>query len=170
MKNDSLELPAGQEGIVIGAKHFSRRTHLNDEQKKDLEQQMKALQVDADEQCIKLFRQMVSEVETKLCDQVLIDPNTRQKVGRSENPAVILEQVDTFDMKWVKPASARPEAERIFQRFWPRIEEIRKECRRRLEHMKRGDELPSGVLEMVKVYVATKRTLGGRRQDGRAAR
>ncbi len=167
VKNDSLELPAGQEGIVIGASHFSRRTHLNDEQKKDLEQQMKALQVDADEQCIKLFRQMVSEVET-LCDQVLIDPNTRQKVGRSENPAVILEQVDTFDMKWVKPASARPEAERIFQRFWPRIEEIRKECRRRLEHMKRGDELPSGVLEMVKVYVATKRTLAvGDKMAGR---
>ena len=39
-----------------------------------------------------------------------------------------------------------------------------------MEHMKRGDELPSGVLEMVKVYVATKRQLVGRRQDGRPSR
>jgi hypothetical protein len=34
---------------------------------------------------------------------------------------------------------------------------IEEEKKRKLEHMKRGDELPSGVLEMVKVYVATKR-------------
>jgi len=34
--------------------------------------------------------------------------------------------------------------------------------------MKRGDELPSGVLEMVKVRVATKRTLGvGDKMAGR---
>ena len=34
--------------------------------------------------------------------------------------------------------------------------------------MKRGDELPSGVLEMVKVYVATKRTLSiGDKMAGR---
>ena len=35
--------------------------------------------------------------------------------------------------------------------------------------MKRGDELRSGVLQMVKVYIAAKRDLGGR-QDGRSAR
>jgi DNA-directed RNA polymerase subunit beta len=37
-----------------------------------------------------------------------------------------------------------------------------------MEHMKRGDELPSGVLEMVKVYVATKRPLSvGDKMAGR---
>jgi len=37
-----------------------------------------------------------------------------------------------------------------------------------MEHMKRGDELPSGVLEMVKVYVATKRALSvGDKMAGR---
>jgi DNA-directed RNA polymerase subunit beta len=34
--------------------------------------------------------------------------------------------------------------------------------------MKRGDELPTGVLEMVKVYIATKRTLSvGDKMAGR---
>ena len=42
--------------------------------------------------------------------------------------------------------------------------------RSRLNHMKRGDELPTGVLEMVKVYVATKRDPLRRRQDGRPPR
>lgn len=37
-----------------------------------------------------------------------------------------------------------------------------------MDHMKRGDELPSGVLEMVKIYVATKRTLSvGDKMAGR---
>ncbi len=40
--------------------------------------------------------------------------------------------------------------------------------KRKLEHMKRGDELPSGVLEMVKVRIATKRKLGvGDKMAGR---
>jgi len=167
VKNDSLELPAGQEGVVIGARHFSRRTHLSEEQKKELDRQMKAFQQECDEKRIRLFRQMVAEIE-QVTEQVLVDPNTRQKAGRSENPQVILEQIETFKLAWVKPANKRPEAEEIYNRFWPRILEIQKECERRLGHMKRGDELPSGVLEMVKVYVATKRTLSvGDKMAGR---
>src|SRR5207253_11451084 len=34
VKNDSLEMPAGEEGVVIGAVRFSRRMHMSDEQKK----------------------------------------------------------------------------------------------------------------------------------------
>jgi DNA-directed RNA polymerase subunit beta len=167
VKNDSLELPAGQEGTVIGAAHFSRRTHLADDQKKEIEHQMKAFQAECDGQRIRLFRQMIEEIE-KAAEQVLIDPNTRQKVGKSENPDVILEQIETFSLKWVKPAAKRDEAEGVFNRYWPRIHEIADERERRLGHMKRGDELPSGVLEMVKVYVATKRTLSvGDKMAGR---
>ncbi|MBK9118732.1 MAG: DNA-directed RNA polymerase subunit beta [Phycisphaerales bacterium] len=167
VKNDSLELPAGQEGIVIGARHFSRRTHLNEEQKKQVDQQMKAFQVECNERRIKLFKQMIEAIETAT-EQVIIDPNTRQKVGKSENPDVILEQIETFSLKWIKPANKRTEAEDVYNRYAPRIVDIARECERKLGHMKRGDELPSGVLEMVKVYVATKRTLSvGDKMAGR---
>ncbi len=167
VKNDSLELPAGQEGIVIGAKHFSRRTHLSEEQKKQVDAQIRAFQTECDLQRVKLFRQMIEEIE-KVTEQVQVDPNTRQKLGKSENPDVILEQIETFSLKWIKPASKSDEAETIYNRYWPRIAEIAKECKRRLEHMKRGDELPAGVLEKVKVYVATKRTLSvGDKMAGR---
>ena len=41
---------------------------------------------------------------------------------------------------------------------WDRIEFLRRsEKARRINNLKRGDELPSGVQQMVKVYVATKR-------------
>jgi DNA-directed RNA polymerase subunit beta len=167
VKNDSLELPAGQEGIVIGSRHFSRRTHLTDEQKKKYDADGKALKVECDERRIKLFTRMCAAIE-ELTGQVMIDPNSRQKVGKSENPDVILEQIETFRLTWVKPAAKRREAEALYNQFWPRIVAIGEDCERRLGHMKRGDELPSGVLEMVKVYVATKRTLSvGDKMAGR---
>jgi len=99
----------------------------------------------------------------------MVDPTTRQKVGRSDIAEVILEQIETFSEKWIKGSKeAREEALRIRGQFWPRIEAVQKEKERRLAHMKRGDELPSGVLEMVKVYVATKRQLSvGDKMAGR---
>jgi DNA-directed RNA polymerase subunit beta len=167
VKNDSLELPAGQEGTVIGAKRFSRRTHLSDDQKKEIDRQMAAFQGECDEKRVKLFRRMCEAIE-EITGQIMVDTSTRQKVGKSENPAVILEQVEGFTLTWVKPAAKRPEAEVIYKQFWPKIEDIQHECERRLSHMKRGDELPSGVLEMVKAYVATKRTLSvGDKMAGR---
>ncbi|MBU0640379.1 MAG: DNA-directed RNA polymerase subunit beta, partial [Planctomycetes bacterium] len=167
VKNDSLELPAGQEGIVIGTRHFSRHTHLTDEQKQELKRKQESYKTECDEKQIALFRRMCDVIE-QACGQMIIDPNTRQKVGKSENPEVIMEQIESFDVKWVKPTAKRPEAAEIHAQYVPRIADIREECERKLGHMKRGDELPTGVLEMVKVYVATKRTLAvGDKMAGR---
>jgi len=47
----------------------------------------------------------------------------------------------------------------IYERFVSRLNEIDDERTRKLNRARRGDELPPGVLELVKVYVATKRTL-----------
>ena len=47
-------------------------------------------------------------------------------------------------------------AKKIQEQYWPRIDAINKEKERKLKHMKRGDELQSGVLEKVVVYLANK--------------
>ncbi|GMU36062.1 MAG: DNA-directed RNA polymerase subunit beta [Phycisphaerae bacterium] len=175
VKNDSLELPAGEEGVVIGAKHFSRRMNMSDEEKKQLEAEVAAYREAQDARVVTLFRQMCEEIE-KMMDGPMIDPNTRQKVGHSPLKDVILEQVKDFgdqvrtrDLKWVKPASIREQVlNKVVDRFWSRIEEIIEERERKTSQMKRGDELPTGVLEMVKVYVATKRALSvGDKMAGR---
>ncbi len=168
VKNDSLELPAGKSGIVIGAKRFSRRVHMNDEQKKQLKQQMDEYGAEMDAKSIEIFRQMVSAINDAVGTE-LVDPMTRQKVAASDIPEVILEQIENFDLAWVKGSKdAKAEAERIYNQFWPRIEANQKEKTRKLAHMKRGDELPSGVLEMVKVYIANKRPLSvGDKMAGR---
>ena len=158
VKNDSLELPSGYEGVVIKTERFTKRGAATDEQKKSLaaelnryEDQMKA------KECI-VFRQMIESIHKKL-DIEIIDPSTRQKVGVSQEDEVIYEQIENFSPKWVKPASARDDAQKIVDRFWLKLAEIQEEKKRGVERLKHGDELPSGVMEMVKVYVAIKRSL-----------
>jgi DNA-directed RNA polymerase subunit beta len=167
VKNDSLEVPAGVEGIVIGAKHFSRRTSLTDQQKKAVKTELKEYETKCNAKMIRIFRQIIEEINA-LSDQPLIDPNTRQKVGASEIEEVILEQINTFDIHWVKPATVRDQAQKVVDKYWSKIQEARELIEQKAAKVKRGDELPSGVLEMVKVWICTKRQLSvGDKMAGR---
>src|SRR5436190_15258556 len=168
VKNDSLEMPAGEEGVVIGAQRFSRRMHMSDEQKKALKKDIDKYEKEMNLRAIQIFKQMVSEIN-EVTGTPMVDPGTRQKVAQSENPDVVMEQIDTFKEEWVKGSrESKEQAINTYSRFWPRVQAVLKEKNRRMEHMKRGDELPSGVLEMVKVYVATKRALSvGDKMAGR---
>jgi DNA-directed RNA polymerase beta subunit len=171
VKNDSLELPAGESGIVIDTKRFSRRANMSEEQKKMLARRVSEVKDECNQRAITIFRKMINEME-KHADAI-IDPNTRQKVGHSDNPDVIMEQIGEpnawmFDIKWVKPAAVRDKVEAIYNQYWPRVVEQVEDRERRVAQLKRGDELASGVLEMVKVYVATKRSLSvGDKMAGR---
>ncbi|HVZ93165.1 MAG TPA: DNA-directed RNA polymerase subunit beta [Phycisphaerales bacterium] len=168
VKNDSLEVPAGKEGIVIGARRFSRRVHMSDDQKKQLKKDLETYSAEMDAKAAAIFRQMITAIN-EAAGTDTIDPNTRQKVGASDIPEVITEQIANFDLKWIKGSKeSRADSEKLYGQFWPRIQALKKEKERKLAHMKRGDELPSGVLEMVKVYVATKRALSvGDKMAGR---
>ena len=168
VKNDSLEVPAGVEGVVIGARKFSRRLHMNEEQKKLLKKEIADYEKLMDEKSISLFRQMVNAINDAT-GTPMVDPNTRQKVGASDITEVIMEQIRTFDPKWIKGGKeTKGAAETLYRQFWPRVTAIGTEKNRKVSHMKRGDELPSGVLEMVKVYIATKRQLSiGDKMAGR---
>jgi DNA-directed RNA polymerase subunit beta len=168
VKNDSLEVPAGSSGIVIGTSHFSRRMHLSDEQKARLKEDMSAYEDEMNAKAVSLFKQMIGLMNT-LGDSEMIDPATRQKVGASDIPEVILEQIENFNEKWIKGSKdVRTEALKVRAQFWPRIQAIEEEKERKVAHMKRGDELQSGVLEMVKVYLANKRQISvGDKMAGR---
>ena len=168
VKNDSLEVPAGVEGVVIGAKRFSRRLHMTEDQKKQLKQQMDDYTKEMDAKAISIFKQMVDAINVILGTPI-VDPATRQRVAASDIPEVILEQIENFTAAWLKGSKETKEAaEKVWKQFWPRITAIKAEKKRKTEHMKRGDELPSGVLEMVKVYLATKRQLSvGDKMAGR---
>ena len=167
VKNDSLELPAGEEGIVIDTKRFSRRMYMSDEQREAQKEALERFKVEMQVKIANIFRKMSDSLHEKL-DLTVVDPMTRQKLGVSDIDEIIMEQVETFNINWVKQEDKREEAADIIQPFLNRITDINDEIQRRVQHSRRGDELPSGVLEMVKVYVATKRPLSvGDKMAGR---
>jgi DNA-directed RNA polymerase subunit beta len=167
VKNDSLEVPSGIEGVVIKTRHFMRRGGGTEEQRKQQKQKMKKYEEEMMAKECALFRKMIEEINQRLGIEI-VDPNTKQRVGASEDPAVLYEQVENFDISWIKPAKLREEAQKIVDRYWPNLTALQEEKKHELDRLKHGDELPSGVLEMVKVYVATKRMLSvGDKMAGR---
>jgi DNA-directed RNA polymerase subunit beta len=101
VKNDSLEMPAGEEGVVIGAQRFSRRMHMTDEQKKALKKDIDKYEKEMNLRAIDIFKQMIAEINEVTGTQ-MVDPGTRQKVGQSKSADVILEQIEGFSADWIK--------------------------------------------------------------------
>ena len=158
VKNDSLELPSGYEGVVIKTELFTRRGAGSEEQRKKLSAEIKQYESEMRAKECAIFRQMIEAIHNKF-EVNIVDSSTRQKVGASADDEVIYEQIENFDIKWVKPASARDDVQKIVDKFWGKIVETQEEKSRRIDRLKHGDELPSGVLQMAKIYVAIKRTL-----------
>ena len=158
VKNDSLELPNGYEGVVIKTERFVRRGAGGEEGKKALNAQIREIEKDIrSKQCV-IFRQMVAAIHEKF-EVDIVDPSSRQKAGISEDDEVVYEQVTNWDVKWVKPAPMREKVEKLADKFVEKIKALDEEAKKRVERLKHGDELPSGVIEMVKIYVATKRIM-----------
>ena len=82
----------------------------------------------------------------------------------------VAEQAQQFNLDSldIRSPQRKTEVEKIYKTSWPAVEAAIDARDRRLNSMKRGDELRSGVLQMVKVYVAAKRVISvGDKMAGR---
>ena len=171
VKNASLTMPPGTRGVVIDAQKFSRRVNLTDSERQRVLTQIR----DAEKDFLRAFKEhtsaMLTEVERILGVQVQDDITG----GR-----VTLDDAATFDaMRRIKllclasaedssEPSKREKALVVINENQVRIERRESEKNKIVNRLSRGDELPTGVLEMVKVYVATKRALSvGDKMAGR---
>jgi DNA-directed RNA polymerase subunit beta len=171
VKNASLTMPPGTRGVVIDAQKFSRRVNLTDSERQRVLTQIR----DAEKDFLRAFKDlthaMLTEVEKILEVQVKDDiTGTR----------VTLDDAATFDamrrIKLLCLATAedspdpvkREKALVVVNENQLRIERRESEKNKIVNRLSRGDELPTGVLEMVKVYVATKRAMSvGDKMAGR---
>ena len=62
VKNDSLEVPSGVEGIVIAAEKFSRRMSLSDEERREFEKQLKEAENEGNARVAEAFGAMIEEM------------------------------------------------------------------------------------------------------------
>jgi DNA-directed RNA polymerase subunit beta len=82
----------------------------------------------------------------------------------------VVEQATTFrlDHLDIRSPERLKQSQDIYHRHHERLQFLFDEKERKLNSLKRGDELPSGVQQMVKVYVATKRQISvGDKMAGR---
>ncbi|MGE3818886.1 MAG: DNA-directed RNA polymerase subunit beta [Isosphaeraceae bacterium] len=169
VKNDSLEVPSGVEGIVINTQRFSRRMSLNDDERKAFEKELKDTEQAEDVKIADEYKQMIKALEEAVGGPVL-SPETGKPLGRDKEPKSLASEAEKFRLEALDLRSPdKGEASRkIVRQYAPRIEALRDEKERKLNSLKRGDELPSGVLQMVKIYIATKRVISvGDKMAGR---
>ncbi len=167
VKNDSLTLPNGYSGVIVKTERFTRRGAGGDEEKKAIKKQIKELQAESVSKACDLFREMAAAMQEKF-DIKAVDPATRQKLGVSDDDDVVMEQVENFSINWIKPAATRPKVQKIVDLYQDKIQKMQEANQRQIDDLKHGDELPNGVLQMVKIYIAAKRTLSvGDKMAGR---
>ncbi len=169
VKNDSLEVPSGVEGIVINTQRFSRRMSLNEEERKAFEKELKDTESAESVRIADEYKQMIRAIEEALGGPVT-DPSTGKPMGRAKDPKDLVEESDRFKLEAldIRSPEAAAIAREAVRQYAPRIESLKDEKERRINSLKRGDELPSGVLQMVKVYIATKRVISvGDKMAGR---
>ena len=171
VKNDSLTVPSGVDGIVIDAQKFSRRSHLSQEQREKDRETLKKETGAYKDRIAGLFRDMIAAMEAEVHA-----PIASRETGESYS-ALGERQIDDvlaleerFDPEIIATTSkkAHDAVARIYDEYSGEMDLVKDERDRRFEQLRRGDELPTGVLELVKVYAATKRVMSvGDKMAGR---
>ena len=169
VKNDSLEVSSGVEGIVIDTQKFSRRMSLSEEERKNFERELKQAETEGNKEISNAFVAFAEEIEKSIGGKLTDEDGTPLTGG--QDPKYIAEKAQTFNLSRLLnrlDAGLHAEVKKVHKNQWPAVEEALDLRDRRLNSMKRGDELRSGVLQMVKVYIATKRVISiGDKMAGR---
>ena len=170
VKNESLEVPSGTEGIVIHTEKFSRRMSLSESERKKFELELKKNEDTGNAQIAEAFREFLKEFE-KVLDRHLTDADGREIRTITDDKFVASYAEgfrSTLDSLDIRSPQKKADCRRAFKEGWSAVEDAVDARDRLLNTMKRGDELPSGVLQMVKVYVASKRQISvGDKMAGR---
>ena len=173
VKNDSLEVPSGVEGIVINTQRFSRRMSLNEDERKAFEKELKDTETAENAKIGEEYKALIKALEEAIGGPVL-DPGTGKPLGRASGGYEVfhgrVRAVQAFEA--LDPPLAGQDRGRGGQgrpeQIGPRVEALRREGPQAQQPESRGDELPSGVLQMVKCYIATKRVISvGDKMAGR---
>jgi DNA-directed RNA polymerase subunit beta len=171
VKNESLEVPSGMEGIVINTQVFSRKSYLSDDKRQKILQEITEIEAKYDEGIAKEFSKMLKVINEEI-KEPLVDVQTEQTytIERGMPVKAVLALEERFDIENVAFSNkkVKERALEISEGYREKLEFLKDERDRKINHLKRGDELPTGVLELAKISVATKRKLSvGDKMAGR---
>ena len=178
VRDTSLRVPPGVEGTIIDAKIFSRRGAERDQRSQFVEDgAVRSLGRDRDDE-IRILRETVKKKVAgmllgKISATKVSDPK-KKKILLKKGDVISAELLDgiSFDL-WKDISLTGDEAVEenirvLLANLERNVEAVSAVFETKVEKLKASDELPPGVIKLVKVYIAIKRKLAvGDKMAGR---
>lgn len=181
VKDASLKAPPGMRGIVISKKLFTRKQR-DTETKKEEKKKLERIESDRKSEIENLNLQFATKLgilfdgkeSTGIKD---IEGNTVIRSGVSlkketflnfiDNPNFSFSNLDT-SISWTTSHKAQNLLQTIHRNFKTKLSDTEEKAKRQKNKVVLGDELPTGVVKMAKVYIAKKKKLSvGDKMAGR---
>ena len=179
VRDASLLCPPGIDGIIVGVKIFSRKGIEKDDRAKAIEaEELDMMERNLQDEIRILHEEVKKRVSVMLDGQTLaanlFDEHGRETLlakGTALTPEVLGEcsyQVITRIRLAGRNRQLESDLRMLEERTERQVDVIRQMFEEKKEKIRRGDELPPGVIKLVKVYVAMKRKLSvGDKMAGR---
>jgi DNA-directed RNA polymerase subunit beta len=168
VRDTSLRVPPGVEGVVIGARVFSRKGADKDSRTEFIEKtEIDKLLKDQNDEITIIRDSAKGKLKNLLVGQASAVDITDDagQVLLSKGKKITVELLAKVPFRQWREISLSGEGEaeekvaNLFARLADREDLIKGVFTDKIEKLKRGDDLPPGVIKMVKVYVAIKRKL-----------
>ena len=161
VRDTSLRVPPGVQGTVVEVRVFSRRGVDKDERALAIERaEIERLAKDRDDERAILERSFYARLKSLLLNRTIVRGPRAIKAGSKVTESVLAELTQG---QWrqiiVKNDEIMSAIEQLSRQFDQSIGALQKRFEDKVEKLQRGDELPPGVMKMVKVFVAVKRKL-----------
>jgi len=161
VKDTSLRVPSGMDGTVIDVQVFTRDGVKKDERAKQIDQaEIERVKKDLNDQLRIIEKDFHQRIEAMLVGAVAQSGPGKLKAG-----TIITDEylAGLKPSQWLEIRLKEEEQNLQLEIIVEQIAQQREEMNKRLEEKKRkiaiGDDLPPGVLKMVKVYLAVKRRI-----------
>jgi DNA-directed RNA polymerase subunit beta len=176
VRDASLKAPPGMDGVVIDTKVFSRREK-DESTKKQEKRKIDRLRRQSKKERDRVLETRAAEVSRVLLGEYVnkwVEGDDEKALARS-GKKIDEEFLEKAALDSIPYRTSITRDDQVNERFWGIMEgamraldRVEKNLEKEIEKVTRGDELPPGVVKLVKVYVAKKRKLSvGDKMAGR---
>jgi DNA-directed RNA polymerase subunit beta len=161
VRDTSLKLPPGVTGTVVDVRVFNRRGVDKDERAMAIERaEIERLAKDRDDEKAIQERSFLNRLREKLLGQKAAGGFRGLKSGTDIDEAVLAEHPrGSWRHIGVQDDAVMADIETLKREFDAAVGRLQARFDSKVEKLQRGDELPPGVMKMVKVFIAVKRKL-----------
>ena len=170
VSDTSLRVPPGDAGTVVEVRVFNRRGIEKDERSLAIERsEIESLAKDRDDE-----RAILEESFSQILRKNLIDNQvSKGPKNLKKNQNIEMNDIEDIGIKdlrkiSIKNSKKQEKIQQLIKSFDDELKNLENRFQIKVEKLQLGDELPPGVMKMVKVFVATKRKLqAGDKMAGR---